>query len=205
MAVENLPIFVKSYDFILWTFGHTAKFPKSVRFSLAVGIENDLLEMLKAVMTANRLRDKEAALGAADRHLEQARILIRMGKDLRIACRESCGQQKNRALEFSLGRMLDLAGDRKAFQRRAEWADVCPDGLVLLCAAASAVSILSMPAAEMRAKGFPARMTSTKWRAPSSCRSSRATEVITTCRSPSRWTAMATRCGSSAATGVGRP
>ena len=70
MAVENLPIFVKSYDFILWMFGHTARFPKSVRFSLAVRIENDLLDMLRAVMTA-------------DRHLEQARILIRMGKDLR--------------------------------------------------------------------------------------------------------------------------
>ena len=32
--IENLPLFVKLYDFILWTLGRTAKFPKSARFSV---------------------------------------------------------------------------------------------------------------------------------------------------------------------------
>ena len=104
MAVENLPIFVKTYDFILWTLGHTAKFPKSARFSVAVRLENSLLDMLQSVMTANRLRDKTARLEEADRRLEQARLLVRLSKDLRyinLSSYEYAARQMD-----ELGRML---------------------------------------------------------------------------------------------------
>ena len=104
MSTENLPIFVKTYDFILWTMNHTAKFPKSARFSLAVRIENNLLEMLRAVMAANRLRDKAAMLEQADRHLEHARILMRMSKDLRYL---NISSYEHAALSMDeIGRML---------------------------------------------------------------------------------------------------
>ena len=48
-------------------------------------------------------------------------------------------------------------------------------------------------------------MVRTKCSAPPSGRSSRVTQVMTTCFSPSRWTASATRRGSSGSGGSGRP
>jgi len=50
-----------------------------------------------------------------------------------------------------------------------------------------------------------ARMTSEKCAAPPSGRSSRVTEVTTTCLSPSLWAASATRSGSSGSTVSGHP
>ena len=43
---EKLIIFKKSYDFAKWMFDHTNKFPKSHCFSLAVRIENLIVELL---------------------------------------------------------------------------------------------------------------------------------------------------------------
>ena len=50
-----------------------------------------------------------------------------------------------------------------------------------------------------------ARITAAKWPAPPSGRSSRSTEVMTTCFRPSLATASATRAGSSASSASGRP
>jgi hypothetical protein len=50
-----------------------------------------------------------------------------------------------------------------------------------------------------------ARMTAAKWAAPPSGRSSRVTEVTTTCLSPSRCAASPTRLGSSASRGSAGP
>ncbi|MBU2567512.1 MAG: diversity-generating retroelement protein Avd [Elusimicrobia bacterium] len=80
----ELEIFTKTYDFMLWMFNHTNKFPKSSRFSVAVRIENMLLDFLETIMNANRLRNKIDKLKEADKILEFTRILIRISKDMKF-------------------------------------------------------------------------------------------------------------------------
>ena len=44
MARNEMLIVKKAYDFSKWLLQHTGKFPKSYRFSVAVRIENTMLE-----------------------------------------------------------------------------------------------------------------------------------------------------------------
>jgi len=79
---QKLEIFTKTYDFILWMLNHTNKFPKSSRFSIAVRIENRLLDFLEIIIEANQLSNKVDKLTQADRILEFVRIFVRISKDM---------------------------------------------------------------------------------------------------------------------------
>lgn len=81
---EELEVFTRTYDFILWMFNHTAKFPKSSRFSISVRIENQLLSLLEKITEANRLNNKLPKLREADNIIEHLRILVRISKDMKF-------------------------------------------------------------------------------------------------------------------------
>ena len=81
---QELIIFKKSYDFSIWLFNHTNKFPKSHRFSVAVRLENGMLEFLRLITIANHRRQKLELLHAADDELLVLRIYIRLSHDLRF-------------------------------------------------------------------------------------------------------------------------
>lgn len=83
-ATEDLRIFVKMYDFVLWSANHTAKFPKSARFSFSVRIENKLLDFMDLILLANRMTNKIPSLSQADSLLEQLRILFRLSNDMKF-------------------------------------------------------------------------------------------------------------------------
>jgi hypothetical protein len=89
MAHEELLIFQRCYDFAIWLLEHTQKFPKSLRFSLAVRIENRILEVLDSVVLANRLQNKVATLQQADRSLDSLRMLIRLAHSMRVLATNS--------------------------------------------------------------------------------------------------------------------
>lgn len=74
--MQKLIIFKKSYDFTKWLFNHTNKFPKSHRFSVAVRLENGMLEFLRLITVANYRRKKLPLLKAADEELLSLRIFI---------------------------------------------------------------------------------------------------------------------------------
>lgn len=84
MPNEELIIFTKSYDFGLWLFKHTQKFPKSCRFSIAVKLETDMVETLEKILAANRRKNKLPLLLEIDEKLEGIRILTRFSKDMGI-------------------------------------------------------------------------------------------------------------------------
>jgi hypothetical protein len=81
---QELIIFTKAYDFTLWMMNHTAKFPKSSRFSVSVRVENKLLDILEGILSANREWDKGRYLSKTDEDLEKLRIFIRLSKDMRF-------------------------------------------------------------------------------------------------------------------------
>jgi len=82
--MQELIIFKKSYDFCKWLFNHTNKFPKSHRFSIAVRIENGMLDFLRHITIANHRQKKLPLLRAADEELLALRINIRLSHDMKF-------------------------------------------------------------------------------------------------------------------------
>lgn len=81
---QNLAIFEKTYELILWLYPTVNKFPKSQRFVLGQQIENTILEILKGIIEANQERNKLAYLKKISVELDKLRILVRLSKDLRF-------------------------------------------------------------------------------------------------------------------------
>jgi len=81
---QNLPIFEKTYDLILWLYPAVNKFPKSQRFVLGQQIENTVLEILKGIIHANSEKNKLICLKQISVELDKLRILIRLSKDLKF-------------------------------------------------------------------------------------------------------------------------
>jgi len=81
---QNLAIFEKTYELILWLYPTVNKFPKSQRFVLGQRIENTILQILEGIIQANQERDKTLFLKQISVELDKLRILIRLGKDLRL-------------------------------------------------------------------------------------------------------------------------
>ena len=80
MQAERTPIFVRTYDFVLWLLPHTAKFPRAMRHSFTNRIETTVLEFQGAISRASRARGdmRLAALDEADGLLESLRFLVRL-------------------------------------------------------------------------------------------------------------------------------
>jgi hypothetical protein len=77
------PIFVKTYDFLLWLIPLTLKFPKSQRFLLAERLSRLALDFYDLILEATTEPEHQAArLIAADRLLTKIRLYIRLSHDL---------------------------------------------------------------------------------------------------------------------------
>ncbi|PIQ91871.1 MAG: four helix bundle protein [Candidatus Nealsonbacteria bacterium CG_4_10_14_0_2_um_filter_39_15] len=81
---QNLAIFEKTYELILWLYPTVNKFPKSQRFVLGQHIENTVLEILEGIIEANQERNKLPYLKKISVELDKLRILIRLSKDLKF-------------------------------------------------------------------------------------------------------------------------
>ena len=84
MAFQNLPIFEKTYELILWLYPAVNKFPKSQRFVLGQQVENTILNILKGIIQANAERMKLPHLKQVSVELDKLRIIIRLAKDLKF-------------------------------------------------------------------------------------------------------------------------
>ena len=113
--LQDLIIFQKIYDFLLWLHPVVNKFPKSQRFVLGQRIENKTLDLLHSIVVANSERDKSITLGRASVELDELRILVRLSKDLRFVTIGQYGVAAEKLNE--IGRLL--SGWTAKFSRRA--------------------------------------------------------------------------------------
>jgi hypothetical protein len=99
------PIFVKTYDFLLWFIPLTLKFPKNQRFLLAERASRMALDfydiILEAVMEPAR---QPMLLLRADRLLTKLRLYIRLSYDLKCINLGKYEQASRRLDE--IGRLL---------------------------------------------------------------------------------------------------
>ncbi len=79
--LQDLVIFQKVYDLILWIYPLINKFPKKQRFVLGQQLENILLDILKGIIQANQERNKLTTLKQVSIDLDKFRILYRLAKD----------------------------------------------------------------------------------------------------------------------------
>jgi hypothetical protein len=99
------PLFVKSYDFLLWLIPITLKFPKSQRFLLAEKLDTMALTFYDLVLEAAMENNQQAELlRQADKQLTKMRLYIRLSFDLRCL---SLGQYEYASRSLAeIGRLL---------------------------------------------------------------------------------------------------
>lgn len=102
--LDDLIIYQKTYDFLLWLHPVVNKFPKSQRFVLGQRIENKALDLIHSIIVANAERDKSATLKQASVELDELRILIRLAKDLHFVSVKQYGIAAEKLNE--IGRLL---------------------------------------------------------------------------------------------------
>lgn len=78
------PLFVKTYDFLLWLIPLTLKFPKSQRFLLAERLSGMALDLYDLILEAVQEPDlQDERLDKADRLVTKIRLYLRLSYDLR--------------------------------------------------------------------------------------------------------------------------
>ena len=113
---KDIPVILKLYDLMLWTFNHTARFPRHHRYSLGQQIECTLLDLLEVLIEARYVRDKARLLDRANILLERFRFQMRLAKDLKALALNSFEFQAQAVEE--IGRMI--GGWRKHAERTAK-------------------------------------------------------------------------------------
>jgi hypothetical protein len=84
--LKESPIFIKTYEMMVWLLGRTAKFPKNQRFLLARRMEDaalDFYEKLNQAALAKRPLGG-VPLGEADAVLANLKLYNRLAKDLKL-------------------------------------------------------------------------------------------------------------------------
>ena len=102
--MRELIIYQKLYDMILYSFPIIGRFPKDQRFVLGQQIQNEMLEIGKMVVHANKLKQKRGKLYEIDIELEKLRLLVRLAKDLGFLTTRKYGHHCERLDE--IGRLL---------------------------------------------------------------------------------------------------
>lgn len=82
---NDLILFQKVYDLVLWLHPILNRFPKSQKFVLAQRVENCSLEILEKVVKVNSSKTKSDFLfESLNVDVDRLRILVRLSKDLRF-------------------------------------------------------------------------------------------------------------------------
>ena len=80
--VENLKLYQKTYDFLLYIYPILATFPKFEKFSLQMQIKNAIFEMLKDIIRFQKTGTK-SHIYSADVELQFIKTIIRLSYDLK--------------------------------------------------------------------------------------------------------------------------
>jgi hypothetical protein len=83
MTTES-PLFVRTYDFILWLVPRTMSFPRSQRFILTKRLQDSILDFYETIIGAAICSDRKrrARLEAADVELVKVRKYLRLARDM---------------------------------------------------------------------------------------------------------------------------
>jgi len=103
---NDLVLYQKIYDFMLFMYPTVNTFPKSQRFVLAQHIENITLEMLEKIIEINSGEDEEKKdlIKRIDINIDKLKILFRLAKDLKFISIKKYGIVSEKIIE--IGKLL---------------------------------------------------------------------------------------------------
>jgi four helix bundle protein len=80
---EEMVIFTRTYNLLVWLLPRAAKFPKAQRFVVTKRLQDAALDFQEAIFDANvhSGRDRLAYLQQADAHLNKLRLYLRLVHD----------------------------------------------------------------------------------------------------------------------------
>ena len=81
VILRESPIFVKTYDLLLWIQNHTGHYPKHERFRLAKRIEDTAFEFYDQILRAALVEEKAHELKEGELLLKKLTTLCRIAKD----------------------------------------------------------------------------------------------------------------------------
>jgi len=82
--MEESPIFIKTFDMIVWLMEHTQKFPKNQRFVIAKRMEDNALDFQEALYKATKTSKVKNILAEADFLLFKLKLYNRMCVKLKL-------------------------------------------------------------------------------------------------------------------------
>ncbi len=82
--MNEIPIFARTYDLLLWLVPTTLKYRREHRFALALRTQQAAFEFNELIVLARKTRDRRDALLRADACLEQVRLYLRLAHDLKL-------------------------------------------------------------------------------------------------------------------------
>ena len=81
--MKESPLFVKTYELLLWIIKHVEKFPRSQRFILARRLQDAAFDLYEELVAAARVRRRPINnLKRADDRLDMVRRYFRISRDL---------------------------------------------------------------------------------------------------------------------------
>lgn len=84
--MNESPLFVRTYDFLLWFIPHVQKYPRAYRFTLSEHMQRLILGFQDEIVAAGKSPGSERLkfLHSADIRLEQLRLWLRMAQELKL-------------------------------------------------------------------------------------------------------------------------
>jgi hypothetical protein len=98
--IEELVVYQKVYDFLLWVKPTVQRFQKVHKYSLGVQLENSVLDLLKSIVRANNSRDKVVLISDCFVCFEIVKVLVRLSRDFRLLT--------VRQFEFSSSKLVEI-------------------------------------------------------------------------------------------------
>lgn len=79
--MKELTIYHKVYDFMNYFFPIVDRFPKREKFALCTQLKNNIMDVARLIIRANKARNKRPLLYEIDVKLEELRLLVRFSHD----------------------------------------------------------------------------------------------------------------------------
>jgi four helix bundle protein len=102
--MQDLVIFQKAYDLMLYISPIIDRFPKYEKFALCSQLKNCVLAITRQIIRANKSRNKRPIMYDIDVSIEELRVLVRFAHDRKFLSKKSYAESSRRISE--IGRLL---------------------------------------------------------------------------------------------------
>ena len=82
--MEDLVVFSRTYDLLLWLVPAVERFPRRQRYVLGERVQRSALDVLECIISAHSGLDRPGSLRRASVELDRLRVLMRLALDMRL-------------------------------------------------------------------------------------------------------------------------